>query len=82
MFDQSNVMFILNQDIMTSNSHYCESSWYLGLVNNTLVSPFYTRYLHVVINRCNLTGPGFPSYMDMSGIPILSHPFQCGSLFD
>ena len=46
----------LNQDIMTSNSQYLDSRVYLGFGWNALVSPFYTRALHVVINRCRLTG--------------------------
>ena len=72
MFTQADVICVLNRDIMTSDSHYCESLWYLGIGRNILVSPFYTRYLHVVINRRELTGPGFPLYMDMVGIPSLS----------
>ena len=57
---------------MTSESHYCESHWYLGLGGNTLVSPFYTRALHIGISRCNLNGTGFPPYMDMAGSPSQS----------
>ena len=67
---------------MNSNSHYCESRWYLGLGRNVLVSPFYNWALHVVINRCRLTGTGFPPYLDMAGTPSLAHPCQNGLLFD
>ena len=72
MYEQADVMCILNQDIMTSDSHYCESRWYIRLGGNTLVSPFYTRDLHDVINRCKLTGPGFPPYINMVGTPSLA----------
>ena len=58
-------------DIMTGNSHYCDSRWYLGLGGNALASPFYTRYLNVGINMCNLTGPSFLPYMDMAGNPSI-----------
>ena len=81
-YEQSGVMCILNQDIINSNSHYFESRWYIGLGGNALVSPFYTSDLHVGINRCKLTGPGFLPYMDMAGTSSLSHSFQRGSLFD
>ena len=50
----------LNQDIMTSDSQYLDSRGYLGFGWNALVSPFYTRALHVVIDRCRLTGD-FPN---------------------
>ena len=72
MYNQNDAMCILNWDIMTINSHYCESHWYIGLGRNTIVLPFYTRYLHVVINRCKLTGPGFLPYVDMLVTPILA----------
>ena len=74
MYNQANVMCILNQDIMTSNSLYCESRWYLGLVKNALVSPFYTRAFHVVINRCSLTGY-FPAICGYVWNPKSSTPF-------
>ena len=67
---------------MTSVSQYCESRWYLGLDGKYLVSPFYTRDLHVGINRCNSTGPGFFPFMDMAVTPSLAHHCQRGSLFD
>ena len=57
---------------MTSDSHYCESHWYLGLGGNALASPFYTEALHVVINSCRLSGPGLPPYVDMAGTPSLA----------
>ena len=65
-------MCVLIQDIITSNSHYFESRWYIGLGGNALVSPFYTRALQVLINRCRLTGPGLPPYVDMEGTPSLA----------
>ena len=71
LLEQTNVMWILNRDIITSNSYYCESRWYLGLDGNALVSPFYTRDLNIGINRCKWTGPGFLPFMDISGTPIL-----------
>ena len=71
VFEQANVMWILNRDIITSYSHYFELCWYLGLGRNTLDSTFYNRYLHVGINRCKLTGPGLPPYIDMKGFPSL-----------
>ena len=49
-------MCILNLDIMTSGSIYCDSRWYLVLGGNAFVLPFDTRYLHVLINRCRLAG--------------------------
>ena len=82
VFDQSDVICILNSDVMTINSHYCESRWYLVLGGDALVSPLYNRALHVLINRCKLTGPSFPTYMDMAGTLILSHPCQLGSSFN
>ena len=71
LLEQENFMCILNRDIMTSDSHYWGSCWYLGLGRNTLDSTFYNRYLHVGINRCKLTGPGLPPYIDMKGFPSL-----------
>ena len=61
-------MCILNWDIMTSNSHYCESRWYLGLGRNDLDSLFYTRDLHIIINMGRLTGP-FPAICGYVGNP-------------
>ena len=49
---------------------------------NALVSPFYTSALQVIINRCKLTGPGLPTFMDIAVTPSLSHPCQRVSLFD
>ena len=59
-YKQPGVMCILNWDITINESNYCESRWYIGLDGNTLVSPFYTRDLHVVINMCRLIGT-FPA---------------------
>ena len=70
-YEQADAMCILNWNIMTSNPHYCESHRYLVLGGNALVSPFYTRDLHVLINRCRLTGT-FPTYVDMAGTSSLS----------
>ena len=67
-YKQPGVMCILNWDIMTNESHYCESRWYIGLDGNTLVSPFYTRSLHVVINMWRLTGT-FPAICGYGGKP-------------
>ena len=53
-------MYILNRDIITSDSHYCDSRWYLVFGGNALVSPFYTIDLQILINRCKLIGDGFP----------------------
>ena len=74
-YEQVSVMCILNWDIMTSESHYCESRWYIGLGGNNLVSPFYTRSLHVVINRCRLTGP-FPAICGYGVNPKSSIPLK------
>ena len=76
-YEQEYVMCILNRDISTSDSHYCESHWYTGLGVNAFISPLYTRVLQVVINRCRLTGPFLP-YVDMAGTTSLAHPFQRG----
>ena len=75
-------MCITNQDIITSDSHYCDSIWYIGIGGNDSVSPFYTRDFHVGINMCRLTGPGFPPYVYIVGTQSLAHPCQRGSLFD
>ena len=82
MYEQAYSMCILNWDIMTINSHYCESRWYLVLGGNALVSPLYNRDLRILINRCKLTGPSFPPFAGLTGTPSLAHPCQRGSLFD
>ena len=69
MYEQADVVYILNRDIMTSDLYYCESRWYIVLGGNALVSPFNSRDLHDVINRCKLTGPGFLPYVVMAGTP-------------
>ena len=71
MYKQADVIRTLNRDIMTSNSQYCESNWYIGLGGNDLVSSFYTWALNVVINWCKLTDIGFLSYVDMAITPSL-----------
>ena len=62
---------------MTGDSHCFELRWYLRLGGNALISPFYNRDLHVVINRCRLTRPGFPPYVDIVGTPILAPKSKC-----